>query len=55
MLARGGYVISRRKFLNDLDVGNQTGARKYSSKRSWLSSVSSVQRPASAASKASMS
>ena len=30
MLARGGYVISRRKFLNDLDVGNQTGARKYS-------------------------
>jgi len=30
MLARSGYVISRRKFLNDLDVGNQTGARKYS-------------------------
>jgi len=29
MLARGGYVISRRKFLNDLDVGDQTGARKF--------------------------
>jgi len=39
MLARGGYVISRRKFLNDLDVGNQTGARKYSLEEIVLSSV----------------
>src|SRR5213079_2017127 len=29
MLARGSYVVSRRKLLNDLDVGDQTGARKY--------------------------
>src|SRR5204863_438628 len=29
MLARGSYVVSRRKLLNDLDVGNKTGARKY--------------------------
>src|SRR5213078_4559349 len=29
MLARGGYVVSRRKLLNDLDIGDQTGARKY--------------------------
>src|SRR5205823_2518365 len=28
--SRGSNVISRRKLLNDLDVGNQTGARKYS-------------------------
>src|SRR5205814_1357845 len=26
---RGSYVVSRRKLLNDLDVGNKTGARKY--------------------------
>ena len=56
MLACRGRQIVRRRALEQLDVGHQARrARTAPSNRSWLSSVLSGTRPASAASNASMS